>query len=585
MILRTRRGVASVALGLLSGFLPWGGFGEEPISRPASYFTRSPDSGAHGGEPNSYPRTRSLLVRHPGEIIDVTVMSLTFAAIDANGRIVRDLRMEELEVFEDGSPVMLLKVDQRVHSVESATRQRSPGGLNGGKLRGWQEPVAVFVSAGLGSRNLLSNLSRQVSDEAARLTALGPVDVVVASPTPKVLTAAEQRVEGVRHALDLAVLEAASVTEVARNRRLFARALRQGMSIAPSHEVARSSPAVTVVRTREAMRRERALLRAEIERVVDWLQGQPPTAGGLLLWITGGFDLNPADFYVPLVEQINPDAGRTLRSDYYSQSLEHEVRWLIDVAVSLGWTVFPVTSSQTRFLFAANVDASDTSNRSPGMGAVRLAGQAADFSQVNPNRPLHLVAQATGGFVATYPTTLRHAIGYAASFYRLAYQVDRPLDGEMHQIEIHSLRPGVRIVCGRHAASGTSRGLAVGRGLCILAGKEDRGTLDLSTGILNIAKAEKGRRIGDLRVSVDLGELRDVLSPLGLGKMRVTVVVEIDEGSPFIEHQEIDLRWDQMEDIWRFSAGLKWPKKARRMAVVVEELVSSIWGASVVPLR
>ena len=204
---------------------------------------------------------------------------------------------------------------------------------------------------------------------------------------------------------------------------------------------------------------------------------------------------------------------------------------------------------------------------------------------MNPNRPLYLVAQATGGLIAANSPTLRHAIDRAEAFYRLAYQVDRPLDGRMHRVEVHSLRPGVRILYGRHAASGTSRGLAAGRGLCLLAGREDRGALDLSTGVLNIAKAEKGRRIGDLGVRVNLEELRGLLSPLDLGKMRVTVVVEIDDGPPFIEHQEIDLHWDQMEDVWRFSAGLKWPKRAKRMAVVVEELVSSTWGASLVSLE
>jgi len=529
--------------------------------------------------------TRSYHTSHPGKIIDVTVMNITFGAVDANGKIVRDLRPAELEVFEDGSPVMLLEFDQRTLSVGSSTRQGSTGGENGGRPRGWQQPVVVYVSTEFGSRHLLKSLSRRVAEEVPRLTALGPVDVVVAAPTPKVLAASEHRPEEVRHALDLAVSEAAGVTEVTRNRNLFARTFKQGMGFEASHAIARSSPAVTVVRTREAMKRERALLRGEIERMVEWLQRQPPTAGGLLMWITGGFDLNPADFYISLVEQVDPDAGRTLRSDYLGQSLEHELRWLMDVAVSLGWTVFPVTSSQTRFLFATDVDASQTVNRSPGKGAVRLAGQVSDFSQVNPNRPLRLVAQATGGFVAAKAPALRHAIDRAESFYRLAYQVDRPLDGGMHRIEIHSLRPGVRIVCRRHAASGTLRGLAAGRGLCLLAGKGDRGTLALTTGILNIAKAEKGRRIGDLGVRVDLGELRDLLSPLDLGKMRVTVVVEIYEGSPFIEHQEIDLHWDRMEDVWSFSAGLKWPKKARRMAVVVEELVSSTWGASVVSLK
>ena len=139
-------------------------------------------------------------------------------------------------------------------------------------------------------------------------------------------------------------------------------------------------------------------------------------------------------------------------------------------------------------------------------------------------------------------------------------------------------------MCGRQVASGTPRGLATGRALCLLAGKEARGGLDLSATIQNIARAEKGRKIGDLGLTADLGELRPLLRPLALGKIRVTVVVEIRGGSPFVNHQEIEIDWDRIEDVWRFTAGLKWPKRAKRVAVVVEELVSSTWGAATLDL-
>jgi hypothetical protein len=67
--------------------------------------------------------------------------------------------------------------------------------------------------------------------------------------------------------------------------------------------------------------------------------------------------------------------------------------------------------------------------------------------------------------------------------------------------------------------------------------------------------------------------------------MRVTVVVEIENSADVVKHQEIDLDWDEMGNQWVFSASLKWPKRARRLVVVVEELVSSTWGAEIVVLR
>ena len=557
------RFAALLGVGLLAGGVAWGADGKESAS-------------------GTIPLARGYSSGHPGKVIDVSVMNASFVAVDETGRLIRDLRREELRIFEDEAPVRLLELEHRRPSNEIAGGGPPTTGAEDDGARAFEQRVVVYVSAELGGRGLFRTLCRRVGEEAARLTRLGPVDVVVAAPVPTPLTTAEHRPVEVRRALDLAVSRASGVGEVASIRNIFARNLKRGEGV--SYAAARSSPASLVVRARIAMSRERAVVRREIERMVAWLQSQPPETDGLLIWMTGGFDLNPADFYVPLVEQIDLYAGRTLRVDSLEQGLEHEVRWLAEVAVSLGWTVLPVTSSHTRFLFSTDVDGTGMWNRESGNGAVRRASRSADFVQADPNRPLRIVAKATGGLVATNAPELSKAIDRTESVYRLVYQVDRPLDGRMHRVEIRCLRPGVRILCSRQAASGTSRGLAAGRALCLLAGKEVRGGLELSATIHNIARAEKGRKIGDLGLTADLGELRPLLRPLALGRIRVTVVVEIQNGAPFVNHQEIDIDWDRMEDVWRFTAGLKWPKRAKRVVVVVEELVSSTWGAAMLDL-
>jgi hypothetical protein len=318
--------------------------------------------------------------------------------------------------------------------------------------------------------------------------------------------------------------------------------------------------------------------------MVAWLQSQPPVADGLLVWVTGGFDVNPADFYIPLVEQVDPLIARTLRSDYSRHSLEHKLQMLVEVAISLGWIVLPVTSSQRDFLFGMDGDSWRAWGQPPAGGAARPASQGIDFAQIDPTRALRIVAEATGGLVVAGPRDLSAAIDRVEAAYRIEYQVDRPLDGRLHQVEIRCLRPNVRIWCGHQVASGTSRGLAAGRALCLLAGGEDRGGLNLSATVKNIARSRKGQKIGDLGLTADLGKLRLLLRPLALGRIRVTLVVEIQGGAPFVDHQEIDINWDRMEDVWRFTAGLKWPKSAKRVAVVVEELVSSTWGAATIDL-
>ena len=135
------------------------------------------------------------------------------------------------------------------------------------------------------------------------------------------------------------------------------------------------------------------------------------------------------------------------------------------------------------------------------------------------------------------------------------------------------------------AASGSLRGVSTTRAQRLLAGDDITGSLVMSADVHNITRAKKGLRLGDLDVDVDLGLLRSLLSPLDLGQIRVTVVVEIENGLPFIHHQEIDIDWGQMATEWQFTTNIKWPKKAVRMAVVVEELVTSTWGAMTVELR
>jgi hypothetical protein len=91
--------------------------------------------------------------------------------------------------------------------------------------------------------------------------------------------------------------------------------------------------------------------------------------------------------------------------------------------------------------------------------------------------------------------------------------------------------------------------------------------------------------VGDLVLVAGLGDLETALGPLGLGRMRVTLVVEMARGAPFVHHEEHTIDWQLVDGEWRYTARLEWPKQARRVAVVAEELVSASWGATTVVLQ
>jgi hypothetical protein len=535
-------------------------------------------------------KERAGLPASRGGLIDVTAVSTTLIAFDKDGRAVLDLRPEELMVLEDGEPVKLLALDPGLPAEKSGATA-APGVTDTGTIledshlsaQPWR--VVIYVSTELAGRFVLPTLCRHTAAEATRMTDLGPVEVVLADPTPTLFFEAGREPEILRQALERVAGEASGVTTVERIRTSFTREFKPGAGLDWQYTITQSSPQSFASRARASVHRERTVIRGELDRMVAWMQSQPPAARGLLVWMTGGFDLNPADFYIPLVEQIDPNMALTLRSDHSMMSLEKDVRQMVEVALAYGWTIMPINTSQARFIYGAEVAGAGKVQHLQGVGASSIEAQPSDFHQVAPNYPLQIIARATGGEFVANDTQLERALDHIRGAYVVTYQVDRPVDGELHRLEIRCTRPGVRLRGRQYAASGSVRGVSTTRAQRLLAGDDVAGTLVMSADVHNITRAKKGLRLGDLDVDADLGGLRPLLSPVDLGRIRVTVVVEIENGSPFIHHQEMAIDWGNMANEWQFSADIKWPKKAKRMAVVVEELVTSTWGAATVELR
>jgi hypothetical protein len=521
-----------------------------------------------------------------GGLIDVTAINTTLIALDKQGRAVLDLRPEELQVLEDGEPVGLLALEAGLGPAESPAEAASSGTVVESAPLGphsWR--VVVYVSTELAGRFVLPTLCRRAAEEATRLTDLGQVEIVLADPTPTLVTEAGRQPEVVRQSMELIARNSSGVTTVEQIRNAFVREFKPGAGFDQRYTITQSSPATFAARARASVHRERTVIRGELDRMVAWMQSQPPTARGLLVWMTGGFDLNPADFYIPLVEQIDSDLAQTLRMDYPALSLKDDVRQMVEVALAMGWTILPVNSSRATFMYGADIGGTGKAQHHSGVGASAVETQQGEFRQVAPGYPLQVIARATGGEYVLNNEQFVRALDHIRGAYVVTYQVDRPADGRLHRLEIRCTRPGVKLRGRHYAASGSLRGVAATRAQRLLAGEEIRGGLEMTAEIHNITKKPKGIREGDLDLSADVRELRSVLSALDLGQMRVTVAVEVEGGSPFINHQEIDLEWDQIGDAWQFGADFQWPKKATRMVVVVEELVSSTWGATTIALK
>lgn len=521
------------------------------------------------------------------EEINVTAVTTNLVALDQSGNAVLDLRAEEIEVYEDEQPAVVLELipglgPSGIAQSSQAADQSADTEESEGLSRPWR--VVVYVSTELAGRFVLPALCRSTAAQAPRLTALGPVDIVLADPSPHFVARAGDDPEALTEALEQLASEASGVTSVEKIRRSFLQDFKPGVGFNQSYTITQSSPATFAARARAAVQRERTIIRHELDRLVMWMQSQPPTTKGLLIWLTGGFDINPSDFYIPLVEQLDPFLARTLRSDHQTSSLQPEVVEIVEAALAFGWTVLPLNSSRLSFAHGAEYEGTGKAQHLGGVGANSIAAQGGEFRQVAPNYPLQMVARGTGGEFVASEANLENALGRARSAYQLTYQTERPADGELHRLEMKCTRPGVRLRGRQYATSGSLRAVAVTRGRQYLAGDHVSGGLDMSATLRNITRSKRGEGSGDLRVTADLTQLRTVLSAVDLGRIRVTIVVEVEDGKPFVHHQELGLDWEQVKTYWTFGAPLKWPKDATRLAVVVEELVSSTWAVSAVDL-
>jgi len=524
-----------------------------------------------------------------GGVVDVTAVSTTLIAFDADGHPVLDLRPDEVLVLEDQQPVRLLGLEHGLGPVTAAapgeeTGEVAASGTMDETFEATPWRVVVYVSTELAGRFVLRTLCRQTADNAARLTALGPVDVVLADPTPILMSEAGRRPEDVEEALNRLAHEASGATTVDAIRNAFTREFKPGVGFDVTYTASQLSPQAAAAKARASIHRERAIIRGELDRLVAWMQSQPPTSRGLLLWMTGGFDLNPSDFYIPLVSQIDPYLAAKMRTNYGSLSLESDVRQVVEVALAYGWTVMPVNATRSVFAYGADVDGTGKSQHHMGVGAGTVDAQQGDFQQVAPNFPLQIMARATGGELIVNNNQFGPALDLLSGAYLVTYQADRPADGELHRLEIRCSRPGVRLRGRQYAASGSLRGVSTTRARRVLAGDDLSGGLEISAAVVNISRQTKGFQTGDLRVTAGLSALRGTLQPLVLGEMRITLVVETGAGSPFVSHQEFPIEWDDVGDNWQYGSGFRWPKKAHRVAVVVEELVTSTWGAAVIEL-
>ena len=152
--------------------------------------------------------------------------------------------------------------------------------------------VVVMFDLQLSEPLLLRNGAVMLAERAAQLTALGPVEVVLAGDGVRTTLPATTSAPVLDEALAWVRVRESSRHLQAERRREFAE---------------RSRP--TVAAAEAAASAEREALAVHLDRLLDWAADEAAPGPQLLLYVGGGYEADPAAFYADALSAAEEESG------------------------------------------------------------------------------------------------------------------------------------------------------------------------------------------------------------------------------------------------------------------------------------
>jgi hypothetical protein len=519
----------------------------------------------------------------------ILVRSVKVVLTDKSGKPLRLAPApSDFEVFEDGVSATLLGVDPLFEhaglksipppeKLEEAARAAVPAPATAGAVPPHRLPQVFYFDTAFLRRDSVLVTVRGLKGRVDRFLKLGPVEIVVADPQPRVFLPETNDAPTLQDALERLSLNVVGRDLVTRLRMQSA----QGTAGSPA-------PLNALL-----LEEEKLLVRTTLGRLAGWANTRQGLPGALYL-VSDGFDLS-VDFYGESQREdferesgIPSAAGQSLTpSAFLGQLLPTSSSPMVDsisaLLASRGWIVMPV--SLRGYTSTAPLGGADNPGGfSSGLRYTRpsqlLVGRAAIG---HPMDPLETYADATGGEIISSVGRIEDAVDRLSDLFQFTYQVDRPPDGKVHRLKIRSRSKDVVVRTARVVSAGTPVEVAGTRALDALLERAPAGDLPIALKI-EAGQDQKGRkkRAGRLEVRVKLGDLPRVLEKVGSGEMRVTVAVWEPKTVPFVHHDQKSLEKSQLDgDTWIYTAPIEWPARAKRFSVFVEELKTGASGSAI----
>jgi len=506
-----------------------------PPSRPAAPRAASPTGQAGQASPAPPERfEENVLVREIEAVVELP------GSLRESRR--KALGPQDFQVTEDG------RFRQVVKASPVMTGEAGPWQLVIYVDRVLAEPETVFVTA------------NALAQQAAQLTDLGTVALVVADPAPRVLLAETREPKMLEQALtDIAAQ--AERQRAASSHAAPGSAARQEKSAAPAPEV----------------------VRRQQDQLVALLAGRSGGGPRALVLVANGFDTSTSGGGADSAkEAVAEEPGRTLAA-YGWITLAAAMR-----RQELGTPHREMTDIE-------RIRQSNSGRDAPGSRVPpEILPQAAPKSNLQYDEVLSMfveptsatliaMASATAGTVIGTPLQLTTALKGLAKRWHIFYLAPDPEDGKTRPVEVHLSPEGAALRTPVWRRSSTPDAVAAARLHQVLAGGAEHGTLPLTATatLVTAAPARPGEQRRSLRVSVAAFSPPDSRAA---GPYRLSLAFAGGPGAaPTVEHRLLTGA-GLTEKGWTETLPLDVPPGARKLGVAVEDLTHQLWGATVVDL-
>ncbi len=515
------------------------------------------------------------------EKVEVRVRSILVFATGPGGKpLASALTPADLQISENGAPVEIL-------AVEPANRPAPlPAAAPGAAAAAGPEPAPapavlrqyLYLDATTLNRRSMSLVAKAVAGHLDGILAAGSLEIVLADATPRVVLAATRDPQRIHAALD-------ELSDKQPGREMLLGVRRDALrEIRDVQTTAKSAMASSMrAHIRSAAEHEISLLRASFNRLEAWAADRPAAAAGILYYANDGFDMDPIEIYRNAV----PQQDASLRQEVLQLESEFggEVAKMLShvegTLAGMGLTTVPLVLGGTTAEFGSS--AANMAKKGPSAMHQPL-DEAPLFFYARPSEPMRLVAAATGGEVVSTSSRLGAVLDHIGGAFLVTFRVRAQPDGRPHPLVVKSLRPDVAVRASRYLLTGSPRALSVQRAVRVLEGSEKPSDVGVLASLTGVAKASSGATGGMLKVAANFSAVQDVL---GVGEaapvpLRLSLAVELSEGEPFTSSEDVD--WRPESASWRYQLPLTWPREARRIAVVVEELSTGLTGAAIVEI-